>query len=121
MEAVFDLSAYRGDSRPLVEFSGLAVERSGVGISLPLLRAGFRVALDVYGAGRVAIAVHPKHIAFYESLFFFERLGQVSFDGFVGGHPAIGAVMDIERTWERMEKLMPRLHAYFTGDDDAVR
>jgi hypothetical protein len=94
-----ELSALRAQGRRLAEVSALAVSEAWRGGGLTMLRALVR-AVGVYGReiarlDTLCIAVHPRHVGFYEALLRFQRFGALTACDAVNGAPAIGLQLDL--------------------------
>jgi len=125
VQQAFDLHNLRQQDGQIAEASALAVSsafRQHGGMTVfPLLKFMYEYCTKYFDTRHLVIAVHPKHIKFYESVLFVQRLQEkvVERYDFVNGAPAVAGSVDLFRAAELMRQAYadkPRhrsLAAYF--------
>lgn len=97
LDQIFDVSSLRQKGRRVAEISSLAIKkefrRERGKILFPLMKFMHNYCSYYFGTDTMVIAVNPRHIEFYEALFFFQRLQMKTVDSydFANGAPAVGA------------------------------
>lgn len=127
LQRIFDLTSVRAKRGNIAEVSGLAIhpafQQQGGLILMPLMKCLYEYCTSFFDTRHLVIAVNPRHIETYESLFFFRRLSAnvvPSYD-FVNGAPAVGATLDLKHAPEILRKcygarpVRRDLHHYFVA------
>ena len=102
MQKIFDIEKIRQAGGNIAEVSALAVHRRfqalGGIIFFPLMKFMYEYSTKFFDTRHLVIAVNPRHIGFYESILFFQRLQEVpvAHYDFVNGAPAVGAHLDLK-------------------------
>ena len=102
MQKIFNIEKIRRAGGNIAEVSALAIERrfqaKGGIILFPLMKFMYEYSTKFFDTQHLVIAVNPRHIGFYESILFFQRLKQnpVEHYDFVNGAPAVGAHVDLK-------------------------
>jgi len=102
MQKIFNIEKIRKAGGNIAEVSALAVHRKfqAVGgiILFPLMKFMYEYSTKCFDTRHLVIAVNPRHIGFYESILFFQRLEEVPVEhyDFVNGAPAVGAHVDLK-------------------------
>jgi hypothetical protein len=129
VQQAFDLHDLRQQSGQIAEASALAVSpefRMHGGLAVfPLMKFMYEYCTKYFDTRHLVIAVHPKHIKFYESVLFVQRLQEkvVERYDFVNGAPAVAGSVDLYYAADLMRKAYagkPRhrdLAAYFLDLD----
>ena len=126
MQKIFDIDKIRAAGGNIAEVSALAVDRRfqslGGVILFPLIKFMYEYSTKFFDTRHLVIAVNPRHIGFYESILFFQRLKEVpvAHYDFVNGAPAVGAHIDLKvapkiykRYYDHKER-SKNLYRYFT-------
>ena len=101
VQRAFDLQGVRQQGGPIAEASALAVDprfrKSGGKIVFPLIKFKYEYCTRYFDTRHLVVAVHPKHIRFYESVLFLKRLHEKVVDRyeFVNGAPAVAGSVDL--------------------------
>jgi len=125
LQKVFDLTPLRRKPGHIAEASALAIHRkfrkTNGSVLFPLMKFMYEYCTACSDIRHLVIAVNPRQIELYESVFFFRRLAAqvVNNYDFVNGAPAIGATLDLKEAPEIFRRhysskpLHRNLHAYF--------
>lgn len=102
LEQLFNVRAGIFANAKLVEVSSLAVSRKHRGrqVLFNLFSYLTNYSINFLKADYLVIAVNPQHIALYEDLLCFTRIGEANVYDFVEGLPAIGAYLDLRTAAE---------------------
>ena len=126
MQKIFNIKHIRAAGGNIAEVSALAVHRrfqaTGGMILFPLMKFMYEYSTKLFDTRHLVIAVNPRHIGFYESLLFFQRLKQnpVEHYDFVNGAPAVGAHVDLKaapdiyKRYYDSKEPAKNLYRYFT-------
>ncbi len=129
VQQAFDLHGLRQQDGQIAEASALAVSsafRQYGGMTVfPLMKFMYEYCTKYFDTRHLVIAVHPKHVKFYESVLFVHRLQEkvVERYDFVNGAPAVAGSVDLFQAAELMRQAYagkPRhrsLAAYFLDLD----
>lgn len=98
LEKLFQIQKLRHKGRRLAEVSGLTIRhdrRQNRGqILFPLIKFIVQYCQSYFGVDVIVIAVHPRHLEFYESLLGFQQFPEgIKRYQFVNGAPAVGACL----------------------------
>ncbi len=110
VQRAFDLQGVRLQGGLIAEASALAVaprfRKSGGKIVFPLIKFKYEYCTRFFGTRHLVVAVHPKHIKFYESLLFLKRLQEKVVDryDFVNGAPAVAGSVDLHGSARMMRQ-----------------
>ena len=102
MQKIFNIEKIHRAGGNIAEVSALAIDRRfqalGGIILFPLMKFMYEYSTKFFDTRHLVIAVNPRHIGFYESVLFFQRLEEVPVDhyDFVNGAPAVGAHLDLK-------------------------
>lgn len=105
LDAIFDISSLRKERVRLAEISALAIKKSyrqnSGRILFPFLKYLYEYSIKYFGVDYMLIAVNPKHIDFYTSILFFQKLEERKIDNydFVNGAPAVGAFLNMREAY----------------------
>lgn len=126
MQKIFNIEKIREAGGNIAEVSALAVDRRfqalGGIIFFPLMKFMYEYSTKFFDTRHLVIAVNPRHIGFYESILFFQRLKEVpvAHYDFVNGAPAVGAHLDLKgapkiykRYYDQKDR-SKNLYRYFT-------
>lgn len=108
VQQAFDLHGLRQQTGRIAEASALAVDpsfrKSGGLIVFPLMKFMYEYCTRYFDTRHLVIAVHPKHIKFYEAVLFIKRLQEKVVDkyDFVNGAPAVAGSVDLQSTAEML-------------------
>ena len=116
MESIYgkETARYRGHGSSLAEVSCLADCQTGQGCSTSVVVRLISLMLQSAkrrGVDQLLIAVHPRHVKFYERFIGFEVIGEEKPYGTVCDHPAVAMVLDLN--WMPFD--YPRMYARFFG------
>ncbi len=115
-----EVDGLRRQGRKIAEIGSLVtrLDRRGQNIIMFLAKAIFQYAM-ITSTDDLCIAVNPKHVNFYRSIFLFEPLGEQRFYNKVGA-PAVALRADMRRIGSALrdtygqEDFDTNLHAFFT-------
>ena len=125
MQKIFNIEKIRKAGGNIAEVSALAIERRfqamGGVILFPLMKFMYEYSTKCFDTRHLVIAVNPRHIGFYESVLFFQRLKEVpvAHYDFVNGAPAVGAHVDLKaapaiyRRYYDSKEASKNLYRYF--------
>ncbi len=125
MQSSFDLDAVRVQGGHIAEISALAIHpdfrKTGGTILFPLMKFINEYCTRHFDTRHLVIAVNPDRIELYEALLLFQRLHAAPIEryDFANGAPAVGATLDLERSYEQMlgvyghREERKNLHHYF--------
>lgn len=126
MQKIFNIDKIRQAGGKIAEVSALAIHRRfqsmGGVILFPLMKFMYEYSTKFFDTRHLVIAVNPRHIGFYESVLFFQRLKEVpvAHYDFVNGAPAVGAHVDLKsapkiyKRYYDSKEPAKNLYRYFT-------